>query len=275
MADRRKSAGGASLTSSTPDALWSALSLRVLRPAAVTCVDLRRGRDLVGCSLSVPAGARLLLVSDPDASASTLLRVLAGLSRAEHGTIRIAGSAEPSARGWGRRVAYVGPEPGLYAWMTPTEALRLSGDLLGLSRAEAVRRAERAIDWTSIPRPSLDRPMARGGPALLQRTALAAALIGEPAVLLLDEPLRAIDASERAGLLRPPGKRLTVLIASRSPAGEEGVVDHVAYLRNGKVALVSSVASLASAGLPLTREGIAALADRGDAAASPAGPAPT
>ena len=241
----------------------------------MACVDLRRGRELDGCSLSVPAGARLLLVSDPDATASTLLRVLAGLSRAEGGTIRIAGSAEPSARGWGRRVAYIGPETGLYTWMTPLEALRLSADLLGLSRDEATRRAERVIDWTSIPRPSLDRPMARGGPVLLQRTALAAALIGEPAVLLLDEPLRAIETSERARLLRPPGKRLTVLLASRDPASEAGIVGHFAYLRRGRVELVASVDSLESAGLPLTRIGIAALADRGAAPAPPASPAPT
>lgn len=246
----------------------------MLRPAAVACVDLRRGRDLDGCSLSVPTGARLLLVSDPDATASTLLRVLAGLSRRDHGTVRIAGSTEPSARGWGRRVAYLGPEPGLYEWMTPTEALRLSGDLLGLSRAESARRAGRMFEWTSIPHASLDRPMARGGPELLQRTAMAAALLGEPAVLLLDEPLRAIGPDERARLLRPPGRRLTVLIASRSPATEQGSVGHVAYLRHGRVALVAAIASLESAGLPFTRSGIAALADRGAAPAPPASPAP-
>lgn len=260
------------MTSSTPDALWSALSLRVLRPAAVICTDLRRGRDLDGCSLSVPVGARLLIVSDPDATASTLMRVLAGLSRADDGTLRIAGSSDPSAQGWGHRVAYLGPEPGLYRWMTPLEALRLAGDLLGLSRDEAVRRIERAIDWTAIPRPTLDHPMARGGPALLQRTALAAALIGEPSVLLLDEPLRAVEARERARLLRPPGKRLTVLLASRDPASEEGIVGHVAYLQKGRVKLMAPIEALETAGLPLSRHGIETLADRG--VASPAGSTP-
>ena len=139
------------MTSSTPDALWSAPSLRLLRPASVVCSGLRRGRDLDRCSLSVPAGGRLLLVSDPDSSASTLLRVLAGLSRAEHGRIRIAGSSEPGSAGWGRRVTYLGPHPGLRTWMTPLEALHLASELIDLAPAERARRIELAASVGAHP----------------------------------------------------------------------------------------------------------------------------
>jgi ABC-type multidrug transport system ATPase subunit len=258
---RRPATGGAPLTSSTPDALWSAPSLRVLRPAAVTCSDLRHGRDLNHCSLSVPAGARLLVVSDPDASASMLLRVLAGLSRADRGEVRIAGSRDASADGWSRRLAYVGPDPGMHSWMTPVEALRLTGDLLDLPPEETAIRVERAIDWARIPSVAAARPMSRGGDPLMQRTGLAAALIGDPEVLLLDEPLRAIEARERARLLRLPGPRRTVLLASRYPASEVGLMSHVAYLRNGRVELIAPIDALERAELPLSHRGIAALAE--------------
>jgi ABC-2 type transport system ATP-binding protein len=248
------------LTSSTPDALWSAPSLRLLKPAAVVCADLSRGSDLAGCSLSVPAGGRLLLVSDPDSSASTLLRVLAGLARPEGGRIRIAGSTESGPDGWGRRVAYVGPNTGLHTWMTPSEALRLAGDLLDLPADESARRAERAIAWARIPLRDLARPMSRGGIALQQRTALAAALIGDPEVLLLDEPLRALDAEERHRLLRLRGRRQTILLASSYPASEVGLAAHVVYLRGGRVELIAPISALEAAGLSLSHRGIEALA---------------
>ena len=237
------------LASSTPDALWSAPSARVLRPSAVSCVDLSRGRLLRRCSLSVPVGMRLLVVGEPEEGASALLRVLAGLR-------------DPSADGWGRRIAYLGPEPGIPAWMTPREALDLAAGLLELSAIEAERRIERALAWAHVPADALDRPVRRGGPPLIQRTGLAAALVADPEVLLLDEALRALEADDRSRLLRLPGKRRTILLASRYPAAEEGLATHVALLRDGRVALLARVAELEAAGLPLSMKGIDSLADR-------------
>lgn len=247
--------------SSTPDALWSAPSIRVLRPAAVSCSGLRRGRLLDGCSMNVPVGTRLLVVGEPEESASMLIRVLAGLSRPRSGRVEIAGLSDPSASGWGRRVAHLGPEPGVPSWMTPREVLALAADLLDLSRADAERRTERMIAWTRISPGWLDRPVRRGGPPLVQRTALAAALLADPEVLLLDEPLRALDAEERSRLLRLPGRRRTVVLASRYPASEVGLVSHVALLRAGRVAMLASVTDLEAAGLPLSARGIDALAE--------------
>ena len=256
--------------SSTPDALWRAPSLRVLRPAAVSCVGLRRGRLLDGCSITVGVGMRLLLVGEPDESASMLVRVLAGLSRPGRGTVEIAGLSDPSAGGWGRRVGYLGPEPGIPSWMTPREALALAAELLDLSRPEAQRRTELVVSWARIRPEWLDRPVRHGGPPLLQRTGLAAALLADPEVLLLDEPLRAIEAEERTRLLRLPGRRRTMVLASRYPASEAGFVTHVALIRHGRLAVMAAVGELTDAGLGLSARDIAALADRreGSAAAS-------
>jgi ABC-2 type transport system ATP-binding protein len=249
------------VTSSTPDALWAAPAVRALRPSAITCSDLTRDRLLDRCNLEVPVGMRLLLVGQPDASASMLVRLLAGLSRPRRGRIEIAGLSDATADGWGRRVAYLGPAPGIHAWMTPREALELAARLLALPAGEAARRVERALAWVHIADPESDRPVRRGGPPLLQRTGLAAALIADPEVLLLDEPLRALEADERSQLLRLPGRRRTIVLASRYPASEDGLATHVALLRRGRVALLAPVNDLEEAGLPLSLRGIAALAD--------------
>ena len=201
-----------------------------------------------------------MVVSDPERTASTLLRVLAGLSRADHGTIRIAGSSDPTSEGWGRRVAYLGSDPGLPTWMTPFEALWLAGELLDLPPHEISRRVERTMAWARISADAASRPMSRGGISMQQRAGLAAALMGDPEVILLDEPLRALDARERSGLLRIPGRRRTIMIASRYPASEAGLVAHVVYLRRGRVDLIAPVSALEHAGLPLSHSGIAALA---------------
>jgi ABC-type multidrug transport system ATPase subunit len=249
--------------SSTPDALWNAPHLRLLQPVAVVCTDVRRGRELDHCSLSVPAGGRVLLVSDPETSASTLLRVLAGLSRPDHGRIRIAGSADPSADGWGRRVAYLGPHPGLHTWMTPMEVLRLAADLVQLPRATRMRRIEQAVEWARIPASALARPISRGGPGLLERTGLAAAILGDPEVLLLDEPLR-------TRLLRIPGRRRTILLASRYPASEAGLAAHVVFLRAGRVELIAPISELET----LSHRGIIALAEKRAGTGEPRTPTP-
>ena len=249
------------MISSTPDALWGAPALRALRPSAVTCVDLSRGRLLLRCSLAVPVGMRLLLVSDPDGTAaSALVRILAGLARPRRGRLSIAGLTDPSAEGWGGRIAYLGPEPGIHRWMTPREALELAARLLELPRTDAARRLERALAWVGIPEAAVDRPVGRGGPPLLQRTGLAAALMADPEVLLLDEPLRAVEAGERSEILRLPGRRRTLLLASHYPESEEGLVTHVCLLRGGHVVLVAPVSDLEAAGLTLSMRGILALA---------------
>jgi ABC-2 type transport system ATP-binding protein len=253
----------------------------MLRPAAIVCRDVTRRGLLDRCSFSVPVGVRLLLVSEPETSAAGLLRVLAGLIRPERGRVSIAGLPDGSRAGWARRMAYLGAEPGIHRWMTPRETLELAAGLLELPEADADRRIERALAWARIGPDVANRAVRRGGPPLVERTGFAAALIGDPEVLLLDEPLRGLEPEERARLLQLPGRRRTIVIASRYPASEAGLVSHVAYLRGGRVVLVAAVDELAAAGLTLSRNGIAALAERrgsgsgsGRAPAAPAMAAP-
>jgi len=253
------------LTSSTPDALWASQSLRLLRPAAVVCEGLTRGsrghRLLDELALVVGVGARLLIVSRPDASAAMLLRVLAGLAHASAGTVLLAGvsRADDSPAGWARRVGYVGPEAGIYRWMTPREVLDLAGRIAEYGPAERQHRIDLIAEHYRLG-VQLDEPVQRGGVALAERVALAAAMLTDPEVLLLNEPLRSVDPEERARLLAIPGRRRTVLITSRFPASEAGLVNQVAFLRDGRLLVHAPVRELDARGLTLSQRGIEALA---------------
>lgn len=254
------------LTSSTPDALWASRSVRFLRPAAVVCEGLTRSvgrvRLLDRLDLTIRVGARVLVVSEPPESASLLLRILAGLTRPASGTIQLAGisHADGSPGGWARRMGYVGPESGIYPWMSSGEVLELAGALAGYEPEERHRRTEAVADRYRLG-VRLDEPIRRGGPVLAQRVALASAMLTDPEVVLLDEPLRAVDPAERRRLLSLPGRRRSVLLASRLPASEEGIVNEVLLLRHGQVALHAPIHRLEEHDLELSMPGILALAE--------------
>ena len=222
-----------------------------------------RGQRLLDrLRLVVGVGARLLIVSQPEESGSLLLRVLAGLSHASSGSVLLAGvaRADSSPAGWARRVAYVGPQAGIYPWMSPREVLELAARLAGFDADQRRRRIEQAADRYRIGL-QLDEPIRREGPSLAQRTALAAAMLTDPEVLLLDDPLRAVEPTERTRLLAIPGARRTVLIASPFPASEAGIVNQVALLRDGRLVVHAPVRELDARGLTLSQRGIESLAD--------------
>jgi ABC-2 type transport system ATP-binding protein len=237
-----------------------------MRPTAVVARGLgrRSGRRPVldRLDLEIGVGARVLVVSHPEETARQLLRVLAGLLRPHAGSYRLAGlqRADDSPLGWARRVAYVPAETGIYPWLSPREVLRLAVRLAGYDDEEGSRRVEACVTRFRL-EPDLDRPISRGGAPLEQRVALAAALLTDPEVILLEDPLRSLEAAERSRLLRLRGQRRTVLLASRYPASEAGLVNQVILLDAGRVALHADVAALDHHGLPLSLRGIEALAE--------------
>jgi ABC-2 type transport system ATP-binding protein len=198
---------------------------------------------------------------DPD-SPSLLLRIMAGLARPDRGSVLVAGLQRKTAvpEGWARRIGFVGSDPGIPLWMTPAESLALAARLAGIDGPQRQRLIESSLQAFQLGA-IRDRPLRHAGRQIAERTALAAALLPDPEVVLLDEPLRAHPPPERLRLLRIPGERRTVLIASRFPAQEGGIVDRVVLIRDGRVALHAPIAELDAQRLPLSLRGLTALAD--------------
>ena len=251
---------------STPDALWSSPAARRLRPVAVEIDGVRRriGGDPVldGVDLAIPAGARVLVAGANPEAPSLLLRIMAGLARPESGSVTVAGLVPEASisEGWARRVGYVGSDPGIPPWMTPAESLELAARLAGIDGPQRERLIDDALLRFQLGA-IRDRPLRHAGRIVAERTALAAAFLPDPEVLILDEPLRAHAQPDRLRLLRIAGERRTVLIASRYPAQEAGLVERVVLIRDGRVVLHAPVEELDAQRLPLSIRGMTALAD--------------
>jgi heme exporter protein A len=153
---------------------------------------------LAGVSVSVPAGATLAVLGANGAGKTTLLRVLAGLLRPHGGRVRVLGAALPAER-WRlpAQIGYLGHEPLLYRELSGRENLRYHADLHGISDG----RLDSLLAELGIA-DRADEPVRDLSKGLVQRLAIARAVLHDPPLLLLDEPWSGIDPGARE-LLEP------------------------------------------------------------------------
>ena len=153
---------------------------------------------LGGVSVRVEEGQTLAVLGGNGAGKTTLLRVLAGLLRPHGGSARVLGATLPDER-WKlpAQVGYLGHEPLLYRELTPRENLRYHADLHGVPHS----RIDIVLHETGVAGRA-DEPVRDLSKGLVQRLAIARAVLHDPALLLLDEPRANLDPSA-AELVEP------------------------------------------------------------------------
>jgi heme exporter protein A len=193
---------------------------------------------LADVSLSLGEGQTLVVFGPNGAGKSTLLRVLATLLRPHAGTVSVFGSALPEqaweVRG---RIGLLGHEPLLYRELTARENLLFHARLHGVAetRVQELLEAVAMTGRASEPVRSLSRGM-------VQRVAVARAVLHDPELLLLDEPYANLDPAA-VELVRPligASSGHTRVICSHDPSGGLLEADVVLGLRGGRVALVAA-----------------------------------
>jgi heme exporter protein A len=177
------------------------------------------------------------LIGPNGAGKTTLLGILSTLAKPTRGEAWL-GDA-PLDRAARLRIGYVGHEPGVYPDLSARQNLRLFAALYGLADAE--QRVSAMLERVALAdvRESLPaRVYSRG---MLQRLALARALLHEPAIVLFDEPAAALDpagvrwlASE---LVRERDRGRLVLLVTHDLEAVAAVASHLVVLRRGRVAL--------------------------------------
>ena len=181
---------------------------------ALEGVERRYGERvaLSGVTVSVPTGATLAVFGSNGAGKTTLLRILAGLLRPHGGTATVLGSTLPKDA-WKTRaqVGYLAHDPLLYRDLSVEENLRFHARL---HRVDASRVTE-LIDQVGLTRRAHD-PVKELSKGLVQRAAVARALLHDPPVLLLDEPRANLDpraAEQLEPLIGRASKRTRVLVS--------------------------------------------------------------
>ena len=173
------------------------------------------------------------------AGKTTTMNMLTGYLAPTEGQIRIDGhdiSEEPvEAR---RCIGYLPEIPPLYLDMTPLEYLRFAAELKGVAKEKRESEVERVMEKTQIQdmQERLIRHLSKG---YRQRVGLAQALLGDPEVLILDEPMVGLDPKqiiEIRELIRSLGKKHTVILSSHILSEITSICDHVMIISHGKLA---------------------------------------
>ena len=210
----------------------NALELRGLRKVfARPAVD-----DL---DLTVRAGELYALLGPNGAGKTTTLRMVAGLLRPDAGRIGVFGvDALADPRAAKRMIAWLPDEPMLYDKLTPMEYLQFIAGLWGVSAKQAKTRAEDLLRWLDLWEQRNQRcdGFSRG---MKQKAALAGALIHEPRLLILDEPLTGLDAGvarQVKDLLQERVKAgATVILTTHILDVAERLADRIGIIQGGKL----------------------------------------
>ncbi len=217
------------------------------QPAAIEVVELRktyrtpfrrkRVEALRGVTFAVERGHIFGFVGPNGAGKTTTIRTLMGLVRPTGGRAALLGEPLPS-RAARARVGFLPEAPYFYDYLTVGELLDLAGRLFGLPAAERRRRADELIERVGLAG-ARTQSLKKFSKGMLQRAGLAQALMNDPELVVLDEPMSGLDPIGRKEVrdlileLRDRGK--TVFFSTHILSDVEALTDRVAIIARGQL----------------------------------------
>ena len=199
----------------------------------------RKVRALDGLSLSVNEGEIFGFLGANGAGKTTTLKLLMRLIYPTAGNARILGR-DIADLTMHQRIGYLPENPYFYDYLTAREFLQYCAELFGFAHLAGERRAEQLLTRVHLDDKSWNTQLRKFSKGMLQRVGLAQALVNDPEVVFLDEPMSGLDPVGRREVrdliasLRAEGK--TVFMCSHILSDIEVLCDRVAILKRGKLA---------------------------------------
>jgi len=192
-----------------------------------------------GLDLTVNAGEFYALLGPNGAGKTTTLRMVAGLLRPDRGAIRIFGHdalADPVAAK--QVTAWVSDEPMIYDKLSPLEYLEFVAGLWGIDAGIAEGRSRELLDWLGLT-PHADERCEGFSRGMRQKVALAVALVHDPRLIILDEPLTGLDAGSARqvkDVLRERARQgNTVILTTHILEVAERMAERIGVLAGGRL----------------------------------------
>jgi ABC-2 type transport system ATP-binding protein len=224
------------------------LEISGLSKSFSTHLSLGRAQVLHEVTFAVEAGEIFGLLGANGAGKTTTLKTVVGLLRPERGSVRLFGLPPADARARAR-LGYLPENPHFYDYLTAREFMDFYARLFNLPAEVRAARTQMLLERVGLAGRS-DLPLRKFSKGMVQRLGLAQALINDPDLVILDEPMSGLDPIGRREVrdlildLRRNGK--TVLFSSHILSDAELLVDRVAILREGRVTASGRLQALVS-----------------------------
>lgn len=206
----------------------------------------RRVEAVRGVSFEVTRGEIFGFLGPNGAGKTTSIKMMTGLISPTGGVISILGKQVPAPDVMGR-VGFLPESPYVYPYLTPREFVALCGRLSGLGGRSLARQVIQVIERVGIGH-AIDRPARALSKGMLQRAALAAALVHDPELLILDEPMSGLDPVGRKEvrdlIVEERQRGHTVFFSSHILSDVEMLCDRVCILRQGELVVAGSLREL-------------------------------
>ncbi len=192
---------------------------------------------LHGIHLAIPAGSALAVVGHNGAGKTTLFQLILGLKFPDQGRITIFGESSLTERAR-QKIGYVPERPYLNPDHTLGRALRYHYELAGLPPATRNAEIERVASGVGLGG-HLEQKLRTFSKGMLQKSMIALALLGDPPLLILDEPMSGLDPEARetmkAWFLDWKSKGRTILFSTHVPEDVESLANRVLALKEGRM----------------------------------------
>lgn len=203
---------------------------------------------LKGITFSVREGEIFGYLGPNGAGKTTTIKCLLGLIRPDAGTVDIFGRSSLSPRSR-ETLGFLPENPYFYDYLTSREFLAFTADLFGLARRDKAERIARLLKLVGLER-AADLPLRKYSRGMLQRAGLAQALINDPKLVILDEPLGGMDPLGRKEIrdiiVRFKDEGKTVFFTSHILQDIEMICDRVAIIVGGRIVREGALRDLVS-----------------------------